>query len=87
MELNSMAELVTISTARLLHNKQQEAAILFQAAQEHGFFYLDFQGSPFANMISIAEEVFAIAKELFSLETDEKMQFDVDKLGGLKLNG
>ena len=85
--LHPVAQLSTIKLAGLQQDDGEEAEKLFRSAREDGFFYLNFQDSAFEGMINLVEDVFTISKSLFNLDNEEKMQYDVDKLGKLKLNG
>ncbi len=87
MDLCPVAQLSTIKLAGLQQGDGEEAEKLFRSAREDGFFYLNFQDSAFEGMINLAEDIFTISKDLFNLENEEKMEYDVDKLGNLKLNG
>jgi len=82
-----IAQLLTINTKRLHQGDKEEAARLFQAAKEDGVFYLDLQDWCCTEVIDTADEVFAFSKKLFSLSEEEKMKYDIDELGKLKLNG
>ena len=85
--LHPVAQLSTIKLASLQQEDGEEAEKLFQSAREDGFFYLNFQDSAFEGMINLVEDVFTISKSLFNLDNQEKMEYDVDKLGDSKLNG
>lgn len=87
METDLVAQLLTIDIGRLVEGDKQEAAKLLKAAKEDGIFYLEFQDRRFVDMIDLVDEIFALSKELFNLSEEDKMQYDVDKLGPLKLNG
>ena len=87
VELSPLAQLVTINIGRLYQGNEEEANTLFKAAKDDGFFYLDLQNSAFEGMIDTVDDVFALSKDLFSLDEEDKMGYDVDKLGKLKLNG
>ena len=86
-KIGPIALLLTINIERLYQGDKEEAARLFQAAQEDGVFYLDLQDWCCTEFIDTADEVFAFSKKLFSLSEEEKMKYDVDELGKLKLNG
>ncbi|KAL8960909.1 MAG: hypothetical protein Q9193_002462 [Seirophora villosa] len=87
MQTEPVAQLLTINIGRLEGGEEHEAAQLFKAAKEDGVFYADLQESGFEEMLATVEEVFALAKALFDLSMEEKMQYDIDELGELKLNG
>lgn len=85
--LYPVAQLSTIKLAGLQQGDGEEAENLFRSAREDGFFYLNFQDSAFEGIINLVEDVFTISKKLFSLDFQEKMEYDIDELGNLKLNG
>lgn len=87
METDLVAQLLTIDIGRLVEGDKQETAKLFKAAEEDGIFYLNFQDRRFVDMIELVDGIFALSKELFDLSEEDKMQYDVDELGPLKLNG
>ncbi|MCJ1286662.1 hypothetical protein MMC26_006008 [Xylographa opegraphella] len=87
MEIGSIAHMPIIDIGRLNDGDEEEAAKLFEAAKEDGIFYLNLQDRRFVGIIDTVDEVFDLATELFDLSDEEKMQYDVDKLSTLKLNG
>ena len=82
-----VAELLTVDVSRLQEEDEAEAAKVFQASMENGAFYLDFSGPKGLKITEAVADVFALSKELFRLSTQEKMTYDIDLLGKLKLNG
>lgn len=87
VEILPIARLHTIDIGRLHEGDTKEAAKLFKAAKEDGVFYLHFRDRHFVEMIDTVDDLFALSNELFSLSEDEKMEYDVDEVGCLKLNG
>ena len=87
VEVSPLARLLTIDFGRLHDGHKEESAKLFKAAKEDGIFYLNLQDPRFRGLLDDVDNIFAISKELFSLSEDEKMIYDVDELGELKLNG
>ena len=87
MEVVPIAQLHTVEIERLNKADQDEAAKLFQAAKEDGVFYLDLQDPSFAAIFDSLEDIFDLSKELFSLSEEDKMNYDVDEIGQLKLDG
>ena len=85
--LHPVAQLSTIKLAGLLQDDGEEAEKLFRSAREDGFFYLNFQDSAFEGMINLVEDIYTISKSLFNLDNQQKMEYDIDKLGDSKLNG
>ena len=82
-----MAELQTIDAGRLREGDTLEATKLFEAAKKDGIFYLNLRDSSFAGIIDTVDKVITLSNALFSLKEEEKMDYDIDKLGHLKLNG
>ncbi|KAF7169968.1 hypothetical protein CNMCM5623_002492 [Aspergillus felis] len=79
----STAPLRVINFRNLLHKVEKLAL----AAKEDGIFYIDFTGhasSPFSGLV---DEIYSLSRSLFDLSIEEKMRYDVDKMGMLKLNG
>jgi len=87
LDVDSTAQLQLIDLGRLHQGDGGEAAKLFKAAKEDGVFYVDLRDQPFMGMIDTVDDIFALSKELFSLSKEEKMEYDIDELGALKLNG
>ncbi len=82
-----VAKLLTIDVSRLQEGDEAEAAKLFKASKEDGAFYLDFADRKCVKMVETVESICALSKELFHLSEEEKMKYDIDLLGKLKLNG
>ena len=82
-----IAELLTVNVSRLQEGDEAEAAELFKASINNGAFYLDFSGPKGVKIIEAVANVFALSKELFHLSKQEKMRYDIDMLGKMKLNG
>ena len=87
METVPTAHILTIDIGRLHDGDKEEAAKLLKAAKEDGLFYLDLEDQRFMGIIDTVDKVFALSKELFDLSEEEKMEYDIDKLSKLKLNG
>lgn len=86
-DVTHVAQILTIDVSRLQEGDKAEAAKLFKASKEDGVFYLDFSDQKCMKMIEAAGNVFDLMKELFHLSDEEKMKYDIDLLGRLKLNG
>ncbi len=43
--------------------------------------------SVFVNILDAADNVFSLAKDISDLTEEERLRYDIDKLGKLKLNG
>ncbi|KAI9805949.1 MAG: hypothetical protein M1825_000563 [Sarcosagium campestre] len=82
-----VASLATISLERLRAGDQNEAKKLFEACKNSGFFYLDLQTSNDNGILKTINDMFALDKDLYDLDDEEKIKYDVDKLSKLKLNG
>ncbi|KAL9582778.1 MAG: hypothetical protein Q9203_005349 [Teloschistes exilis] len=87
MDSQPVAHLLTIDSARVKNEDQEEAAKLFQATKEDGVFYLSLQESSFAEVLSDVDVLLTFAKNFFISSEEEKLQYDIDELGELKLNG
>ena len=86
--LQSRGELKSIHLAALLNDEPTESFKVLESAKNEGFFYLDFGNcSEGKQILEIVEKIYTFQKELFSLEETEKLQYDIDKLDDLKLNG
>ena len=81
----SVAQLLTIDVYRLQQGEEEEAAKLLKASKEDGAFYLDFSDQ--RGMMAMVSQIFALSKDVFDLSLEEKMEYDVDLRGALKLNG
>ncbi|KZT53565.1 oxidoreductase [Calocera cornea HHB12733] len=75
------APLVTISLSRLLANDPAEAAALFQAGKNLGFFYLSLLGCPEGEeLYEDAQALLQLEKDFFSLPDSEKAIADRDNI-------
>ena len=84
----STPELKSLKFALLLNEDKQEASKLLQAAENEGFFYLDFAtSSEGERILKIVEDISALQEVLFNETEEEKLRYDIDKLDSLKLNG
>ena len=83
----SVEQLLTIDVYRLQQGDEEEAAKLFKVSKEDGAFYLDFSDQRGMKMMEMVGQIFALSKDLFDLSLEEKMEYDVDLRGALKLNG
>lgn len=85
---NTKADLYTINFQALLDNDSEERSNLLDAAQNQGFFYLDLtQTQDSAKLLGIVENVYSMQKKLFDLPLEEKLKYDVDNGGYMKING
>ncbi|KAF2203258.1 Clavaminate synthase-like protein [Delitschia confertaspora ATCC 74209] len=82
------ASLKVIDIQKLQDQVATEYEKLLSAAKEEGFFYLDFSNMPdWLHFSNVVGGVYDLEKELFDLSEEEKLSFDVDKHGPMKLNG
>ncbi|KAL4789416.1 hypothetical protein BDV19DRAFT_383127 [Aspergillus venezuelensis] len=65
-------------------NAVQELII---APKEHGMFYFALQSSSIDLSAKLLSEMSSLGSSLFDLPLEEKLQYDIDTLGGLKTNG
>lgn len=87
MENDNIASIETINIGRLEDGESGELARLFTTAQHDGVFYLDLSDCRYKTIFDAIDNVFAFSKELFGLSEEEKLEYDVDKLSKLKING
>jgi len=82
------APLRTIRLHDLCRGFPEEKEKLYAAATEDGIFYLDFseEQNEF-DLANLTEGIYSLSRSLFDLDLEEKLQYDVDKIGELKLNG
>ncbi|KAG7292255.1 hypothetical protein NEMBOFW57_002290 [Staphylotrichum longicolle] len=81
-----LAPIATVSYKQLLDGNHNDASRVLEAAQTHGFFYLDLQGAPEGDtFLSEAEQLYALAKDAFASPLDEKLQFALER--GVSLFG
>ena len=85
--LSPIAQLPTIDLGRLYERDEEEAAKLLKAAKNDGVFYLDLHHPSCVTLLEKATSIFALSEEIFCLDEEEKMLFDIDKLSILKMNG
>ena len=80
--------LKTISLRDLRRCSAEESDKLFAAAKDDGIFYLDLTEDVGKNRLAdLVGGIYGLSRSLFDLDIDEKMQYDVDQIGELKLNG
>lgn len=80
---------VTVSLHKLLEKDADEVSALQRAFTDLGFVYLDLHGHKDHEGLILPriETVLKIAAEYFSLDVEEKLKFDIDKIGDFKLHG
>ena len=82
------ASLKTIRLQDLRRGSTEEKKKIFAAAKDDGIFYLDFTEDLGEHQLgNLVEDIYSLSHSLFDLDLEEKMQYDVDKIGELKLNG
>ena len=83
-----LANLRTIDIQKLRENDHMELKKLLLAARHEGFFYLYFGSLPeLKELDEVIKSIYALEDQLFSLSEKEKLAYDVDKQGPLKLTG
>ena len=82
-----IAQLPVIDVCRLQQGEEEEAIKLFKASKEDGVFYLDFSNQMGMGMMKMVDGIFALSKDVFDMSVEDKMEYDVDLRGALKLNG
>ncbi|KAM3427659.1 hypothetical protein MY4824_009295 [Beauveria thailandica] len=83
----SRALLRTISCSELQNEEPRALCELVHAATEDGIFYLKLDDGDWRNWSKSIESVDRLSHDLFDLSTQEKLLFDIDSMGKLKLNG
>nr|AFK23397.1 2OG-Fe(II) oxygenase family protein [Cordyceps militaris] len=86
VDLCNKAALRTIRCAELQHGNPLSLRDLLISAQEDGIFYLDF-GTGKWNLDQSVKDVDRLNHALFDMPIEEKLLFDIDCRGKLKLNG
>lgn len=81
------APMKTINLEVLRSGDEAEAKKLFNACIDFGFFYLDLREMSEGKFVETVDRMFELDEELYSIPDKEKMLYDVDKLGNLKING
>ncbi|KAG5207312.1 putative Oxidoreductase, 2OG-Fe(II) oxygenase family [Trichophyton interdigitale] len=72
-----------ISLARLIANDAAEADRLLLACRELGGFYLDLTAADLGeDVMSDADRLFGLGRDVFNLPEDEKKEYDMVKFGG-----
>ncbi|KAM3544505.1 hypothetical protein ARSEF1564_002617 [Beauveria bassiana] len=83
----SRALLRTITCSELQNEVPRALGELLHAATEDGIFYLKFDDGDKRNWGRSIEGVDRLSRDIFDLSTEEKLLFDIDSMGKLKLNG
>lgn len=83
------ADIEEISLDLLRGGDEGEAARLLDACIEDGVFFLNLKGKDGvgAHLLRSSRDIYQLLKTLFNLPQDEKMRYDIDLHGDLKLNG
>jgi len=83
-----LAALTTIDFQKLRSNDAGEKTKLWKAATEAGFFYMNYENMPeFEDLTATVNGIYDLEREIFDLSDEEKIQYDVDKQGNMKLSG
>ena len=80
------ANLETISFETLRSGNKAEATKLFDACCKTGVFYLDMSGTT-PDILQAVENIYGLEDNVFHLQEEELMQYDIDKISPRKLNG
>ena len=81
-----VAQVQTISFESLNNGDADEQARLYRACCDDGFFYLDMQGTA-EGIDAAVEDIYKLETQLFAMQEEELMQYDIDILSPKKLNG
>jgi isopenicillin N synthase-like dioxygenase len=77
-----IAELETLSLAKILDAENAETKRLFEACKAYGFFYLNLQDSDTGiELLDSAASMFRFSEGLFNLPEDEKAKYDLKGRG------
>lgn len=83
-----LATLKTLDIQKLQDQDPVEKQMLLNAAENEGFFYLSFQNLPeVEKLTTVLNGIYDLERDLFDMSEEEKLGFDVDTLGAMKLNG
>lgn len=83
-----LAALTILDFQKLRSNDADEKLKLWEAATEAGFFYMNYENMPeFEDLAAIVNSIYDLEHGLFDLSDEEKMNYDVDKQGNMKLSG
>ncbi|KAJ5604027.1 hypothetical protein N7537_006983 [Penicillium hordei] len=81
-----LAKLQIIDLALLQDGDNGEIRRLLEASRENGIFYLNLQCIE-GKMSTIIDTLYELTRGLYDMPYEEKMMYDVDKLGEMKCNG
>ncbi|RMZ71187.1 oxidoreductase 2OG-Fe(II) oxygenase family [Pyrenophora seminiperda CCB06] len=83
-----LAALTTINFQKLRSSDAGEKQKLWEAATEAGFFYLNYENMPeFEDLTATINDIYDLERDIFNLSDEEKMKYDVDKQGNMKISG
>ena len=82
-----MAELRTVSFSQLVEVDDVAMKELKDAATLQGFFYLDLQGSQSYRILRDVDDFIENARKFYNMPLEDKLKYDIDKLGMHKLDG
>lgn len=80
-----MAELRTISYSQLMMADTVAMKDLEDTATLHGAFYLDFRGM--SQVFGDVDDCLEAVGNFFSLPLEQKLEYDIDRIGTHRLNG
>ena len=81
--LSKEPPLRTISASKLWNRDPSIEDELLSAAEELGFFYLDYRGT----ILEEVGDLYRVAQDFFRLSLSEKLEYDVETQGPEKYNG
>ena len=82
-----MVELRTISYSQLMVADTVAMKDLEDAATLQGVFFLDFRGSQMSQVFGGVDDCLEAVGNFFSLPLEQKLEYDIDRIGTHRLNG
>ena len=86
-EAVNSTHLKTVSFSSLLNGNESAASELLQAAVQDGFFYLDLHHAETQPLLDAVENLYKLNDNLFSLDQQSLMKYDLDVIGPSKIDG
>lgn len=80
LTMSHFAAIPTISLSALYRNDKVESSKLFNVCKTHGFFYLNYTGSP-SWSTSCINDLFDLGHKFFALPEHEKMKISMESSG------
>jgi isopenicillin N synthase-like dioxygenase len=82
-----VADLVTLSYAKLLKHDANESARLILACSRWGFFYLDLEGGEPLGYLENVENIFGVARDYFAQPLELKKRDTLDDFRAFNICG